>query len=136
MRASRGAISVTGVRSKISTPRSRTVWARPRASLAGWIRAQCGLQIALTAPATRRRSSRSAGSSSRTSSSVQPQWRSWASNRRSRRSWAALVATVVTPPLTMSASMPSSAATAMTSSIASNITRCSRLAASAPCVLA
>ena len=38
-----GPISVAGERSYRSTPRRCTVSASPRASEAGWIRAQCGL---------------------------------------------------------------------------------------------
>ena len=38
-----GRIRVAGVRSKIVTPRRRTAAARPLASRAGWMAAQCGV---------------------------------------------------------------------------------------------
>jgi hypothetical protein len=89
----RGRIAVTGVPSKISTPRRAAAAASPRASFPGCALAQCGLHAMPWPPATLRRAPASAAVSNMTSPGPQPQCASSATMARSLASWAALVAT-------------------------------------------
>ncbi len=129
-----GAISVTRVSSWITTPSRSTAAASPEASFAAWMRAACGCQSPPTAPATASRDAVVAASHS--STSVCGHSRSSAAEARRRASCAGVRAMFSSPPLTMSASMPSRAATAITSSTVSLRARCCAIAASRPCDLA
>ena len=110
-------ISVTGVSSYSRTPRASTARARPRTSFAGCSRAQWGWYRPPRAPATATRSAVAPASSSRAPASGH--CFSSSAQEYSRASWAGFRATFSSPPLTMSASMPSAAAVAITSSTVS-----------------
>lgn len=122
VRATPGAISATVVSSQIATPSFSTASASPRASFAGWILAPCGCHRPPTAPSTRTRAAVSVASHS--STSVCGQVDSSACAARSRASWAALRAMFSSPPLRMSASRASVAATRMTSSTVAFMAAC------------
>ena len=72
VRSRPGAISVTWVCSYSRTPCLRTAAARPRASRAGWMAAQCGVYVAPSTPGAATRSAASARFSSRRSASPKP----------------------------------------------------------------
>ncbi len=77
--------------------------ARPRASFAGWMRAQCGVYAAPSTPSAATRSRASDRSSQTASSSVAPQRCSSATDARTRSTCAGEVAKVSVPPLWKSA---------------------------------
>ena len=109
------------MRSWIVPPWRSTAAARPRASLAGCTRAQCGVKRAPRSPATRTRAAASSTSSSSPRGAA-----------RRRASWGAVWATVSEPPLTKSQSMPSRAQAAPTSSTVSWAARSSAAIAASP----
>src|SRR5579875_3842351 len=67
-----GSMAVTGVFSCSDTPRPRTKRARPRASRAGWIAAQCGVYVPPSTPVAQANERASSAESSRRSSSPNP----------------------------------------------------------------
>ena len=119
-----GSMRRAGVRSYMATPCRQTTSASPRTSLAGWIRAQWGLNTPPATPATASRSRTCSAPNSHSSSGPRPHVRSSARAARSRYNWAAPVATAKVPPTWMSASMPSLAHTSTISLTASIRWRC------------
>ncbi len=116
--------------SRISTPSASHTRARPWSSFAGWIRAPYGPQLPPRVPATPILAADSAAPS-RTC----PSWPyacSSSTKAFSRASCGRLRATSSTPPFTTSASMPSSAATRITSSTEAFIACCMPTAAGRP----
>ena len=118
--------------SKRSTPRRSTTLASPRTRRAGWIAAQCGVNVAPSAPPVDSCSRASAGLRRRRSSSVNPRERAVSTSPVIRASWTRVCASTTVPPRWYWASIPSAAATRPTSRTVSCIARCWRSAASGP----
>ena len=132
VRSRPGAISVTGVCSYSRTPCLRTAAARPRASRAGWMAAQCGVYVAPSTPDAATRSAASARFSSRRSASPKPNARYSATSSWARWSWLGERASMTVPPLAQWQSMSSAAATRPTSSTVSCMARYMATAACVP----